>query len=342
MNKRLLPIFLLSAISTGALAQPVITSSSNPIPGDDFTYRYSNMANPGPAGAGQIWDFSAATEVPGEAPFHFSVITCAAAPDCGDYAGANLAWKINDTTHNYQLANEAGIRNIGSRSGTSANLTYTDPDQIIRYPFAYGNSYSDTMAGTYVLSMFGTTFSYNRYGTSLVQADAYGSLKTPAGTFENVLRVHRHQVIVDSQYIGGMWVPMPYTMDNYEWYSTSSHMPLYTVSIANNDGEIDQTAQWLEATTGIGSISGLQSSISVFPQPAKGTINLKFTSERAAMLSIQLTDITGRVLQTVPSKLFNAGQNETSIDVSTLSAGFYLLQLTEGAQRVAAQKIVVQ
>lgn len=74
--------------------------------------------------------------------------------------------------------------------------------------------------------------------------------------------------------------------------------------------------------------------LSVFPNPSIGTVNLKFTSEVNA--SVTVMDITGREILTYISK----GQKELQLDLSDRTNGLYLLKIKIG-QETLIRKIVL-
>lgn len=73
-------------------------------------------------------------------------------------------------------------------------------------------------------------------------------------------------------------------------------------------------------------------SIKMYPNPTSGTVNITADDN----LSIQLFDLQGRLLQTVPA----AGTNAT-LDLSQRSAGVYLIRTTSG-KGISNKKIVKQ
>ena len=72
-------------------------------------------------------------------------------------------------------------------------------------------------------------------------------------------------------------------------------------------------------------------SISVYPNPTKGTVNINCNNN---IKSVQLYDIQGRLLQT---NLIN--ENQTTIDISNQSGGVYFLKIVSD-KGIGVQKIV--
>lgn len=339
MKRKLLSLSLLTGLSATAFAQPTLTSANNPLVGDHVVFTTGNLVNPGSAGADQTWDFSAAVADPSEPPSVIDIISCAAATDCGTFPGANVVWKFSGSDYkNYQSATPTSLTNVGSKSSPTDIAVYTDGEKMLQYPFTYNNTFSDT-----IVSEISGTISMHRYGTSVVTADGYGTLKTPAGTFTNVLRVRRQLQFTDSINFGGMWIPLNYTGDQYNWYAADSRMPLYSISWTDTDGDVEKIGQWTTvSSTGIAAVAATEAKLDVFPQPAKGQLNIRFVTNQTAQVSVLLTDISGRTVLQQSAQQFPAGTNETNLDVSQLNAGIYFLQLSKDNHRIATQKVEIR
>ncbi len=74
----------------------------------------------------------------------------------------------------------------------------------------------------------------------------------------------------------------------------------------------------------------------VYPNPAKNTINLKWNINVAADAKINIMDLQGRVL--ISKVATNAAQ---SIDISKLSGGVYMAQLSSGGRQLAISRFTV-
>ena len=67
------------------------------------------------------------------------------------------------------------------------------------------------------------------------------------------------------------------------------------------------------------------SNLSLFPNPATGSISLEFFAERSTHSSIEILDLTGKPVQ-VFNRHFSAGEQSLTIDLKGLSAGLYVLR----------------
>ena len=76
----------------------------------------------------------------------------------------------------------------------------------------------------------------------------------------------------------------------------------------------------------------------VYPNPASDVLNFNFEAEEATDVMYILTDITGRVLNVSQSS--NVTNDTQSMDVSTLTAGVYLLT-AKSADKNWTEKVVI-
>jgi len=93
----------------------------------------------------------------------------------------------------------------------------------------------------------------------------------------------------------------------------------------------------LNLVTGINTLSSLQQSVSVYPNPASGAINLDASAAKAPVRYLKLYDISGRLVTTVNS----LEDQKIRLDVSALQNGSYLLKIGFDAGEVT-EKITVR
>ncbi|HZG01534.1 MAG TPA: PKD domain-containing protein, partial [Chitinophagales bacterium] len=97
----------------------------------------------------------------------------------------------------------------------------------------------------------------------------------------------------------------------------------YTVTlIATNNCGADTTSQQISVVTGIGNLAR-SIGASLYPNPTKAFATLAFEVTAAQHIRIELTDIVGRVLNTVANGTFAAGSQTLRIDTDRLANGIY-------------------
>ena len=181
MNLKLKITALLLFPAITAICQPILTGSGcNPVPGDRFVQfevgtsidSTSLKAIINLSGPNQVWDFSDKTL---SKPLNYEASdttdpTSATIPDDNVVMGLTC-YKTSSTVLS-ELANHVGRQAI-----------YSDPLDILRYPFTYLDSYTDTFESS-VPGWFPINI-----GNVHVHADGYGTLIMANSTYTNVLRL---------------------------------------------------------------------------------------------------------------------------------------------------------
>jgi hypothetical protein len=93
-------------------------------------------------------------------------------------------------------------------------------------------------------------------------------------------------------------------------------------------GRISFTKSNCSASTSIAEQS-IHSTFHAYPIPASNQLTISLSIESEASATLEVLDMTGRVLISKTS-ILNAGQNSQTLDVSALSEGNFLLQITQG------------
>ena len=108
-------------------------------------------------------------------------------------------------------------------------------------------------------------------------------------------------------------------------YSAEGYLPK-TIITQINDGE--QLIQNVQLSRSVG-IDYYDSHVKIYPNPAWDVINIDFSSSES-LQSITLYDLQGRMIET----RFIESLQQTTLDVSTLPAGSYILEITINGQKV--------
>jgi hypothetical protein len=214
-------------------SQPVLTSDAIPDIGFEFTTIYcdTNNVSEGDAGANQTWDFSDLVQDANETPLVQSYIDPANGEQSSQFPNAEFAQKA-DTGTVYYLVED----NIVKRLGTGFESGYeklTDLQDIIKFPLTMGDSYSDEFEGEIQVSTQQGTMTVYRSGTSQAEVDGYGTVITPNGTYNNVLRLKYTQTIQDSTPPVVPQAPAFVIQNEYVSYSymmTDQFLPVVTVT----------------------------------------------------------------------------------------------------------------
>lgn len=89
-----------------------------------------------------------------------------------------------------------------------------------------------------------------------------------------------------------------------------------------------------------GSISAADMLGQNYPNPFSRTATVSFTS-KGGTVTLQIFDISGRLVRTVLQKDYSPGRHEVAIDRSGLAAGNYLYRLTNGSDQATKKMIII-
>lgn len=224
--------------ASNLFAQPVLTQTNHFPAAQNLRYtRYkcdTTGIQPGNSGAAMLWDFS---------QLNLATVFIDAGtyvlPSATQYSsffpGTNIAEVFSNNQTFYYADNTDSIALLGYVTVSGANisqLNYTNPFTIMRYPFAYGDAFTDN--ATRIYSNINGTVS------NQVNADGYGTLILPNGIFDNVLRVHSQIEFADLASTGQFF---NLNDDLYEWYDGIHPKPLLSIRLrnVNNNGVLSST-----------------------------------------------------------------------------------------------------
>ena len=80
--------------------------------------------------------------------------------------------------------------------------------------------------------------------------------------------------------------------------------------------------------------------LSLFPNPARDEVNVRFVAIKAGAYDVNLYDATGKALLTQKAQ-FNEGENTASFDVMPLPRGLYVVKVSNG-EELFAQKVIIE
>lgn len=85
----------------------------------------------------------------------------------------------------------------------------------------------------------------------------------------------------------------------------------------------------------------LEESLSIFPNPADNQFRIQFDLQEATKLNIDLMNALGQKVRTLGANNFSAGQNNLSVDATSLAAGFYFVTF-RSEEGVVTRKVTIQ
>ncbi|APU95062.1 hypothetical protein BV902_00920 [Sphingobacterium sp. B29] len=221
---------------------PVITAEVDNRTGT-VTYHHSaentlSTLEPGPDGEDVSWDFS---QFKSATTTTVTVYGCPGNSNCSDFTAANrltLTAKGNvDQSFAYSIYTNSEMQRIGVKGisgSTQSKTVYSNPMTVVKYPISYGLSFEDSFEAQ-------STGILAEKGTFKSTVDAYGTLKTPMGTFNNTLRTKGELKFTTRTAAG---TPLVVESVSYTWRSPDhggTTLLLITFNTINTNGTISRT-----------------------------------------------------------------------------------------------------
>jgi hypothetical protein len=317
-------------------------STNNPVPGDGFIGHVvdTNGVTMGAAGPSVTWNFAALVDHAFDTVYYY---TCPTTPACDSFSTSNVV-AFNHIYYGYDTTSSSAFAGVGIDSG-GRDFHITGTYDILVYPYTFNTLHKDTSTITY--SPTTGVYAFQATYQNMV-GDGYGTLILPTGTFTNVLRIHRTAIVHDSIEITGLFSEVTTVQtDFYEWYDTTGfHNPLYTITYDTTSTGVSYVSSAVYYKTGppLGLNNSVVNgnSLAVYPNPVSDVINVNFSLTASDDATITLTDLMGRIVNTLTYNKLNSGLNKASIPTSTLPPGIYLLRLQSSSGYNTTQKVVVE
>ncbi|HTA63492.1 MAG TPA: T9SS type A sorting domain-containing protein [Bacteroidia bacterium] len=329
------------AFSNAVLAQTTITTAVLPQVG--YTYNMAADTNhldvptftvsAGSATA-QTWDYSTLFANTYAAPLSF--VTPAGNPGASSFPNSTLAADQGGGTWAYLKTGASGLLVDGANAviptGTTSTTAIVDyvPDEIlIPTPFTLNSAVTNVYAATFTVTTSGVTATVHHRAHRTITADAFGSLKTPAGTYANTLRIKTYEITSDSIFVFGANYQDQYdTTTTYNWAQNTADARLMEIDF-NKKGAVTKASYLQSFTNAINDIKHFELATNLYPNPASTFAILAYENESSAKVSASIFDVTGRQVATLLNNQQQAAGKQTlAIDVVNLPQGLYMVQLT--------------
>ncbi len=357
MKKTLALGFLLGCFSLDA--QITINQNDMPDVGDTIRVSYAGSTNVDHTltGANYLWDFSTLVPnaqeriefiAPTALPFNFlaDLGTLNPSPDSIPFIG-----DVPTNFIDYFKNGSSGYRQIGSSfdyapiGSFSIPVIFSSSDYIYRFPLQYGNLDSSNSAYGIPLPSIGY-IGQNRKRVN--EVDGWGTLITPYGTFQ-VLRIKSIVNATDTISLDsttGFTIPRPQEIQ-YKWLANGMDIPILEIDVQllfNNEviSAITYQDSIRDSVFQVGLAEPIKniSSLAIYPNPVANQATLSYNLINPSQVTMRIFDITGKSIQTTDLGQQSIGKQQFSIDVTSLSAGVYFIQIDTGTA-IYAQRLVV-
>jgi hypothetical protein len=207
----------------------------------------------------------------------------------------------------------------------------TNNEKMMNYPYAVGNSLTDTFDGMLTFTYAGQPQNPSCTGNVFTTVDGQGTLLLPGGTsMSNVLRYRTTDTIFATVNFLGNNLPIELVRNQYEYYDlANSTLPvfMYTrVIIQAQGGTTPLNKQTIVLssvlpTAFVGLENTTISNINMYPNPSEGSIHFSGITGEA---SIEIFDLSGK-------KVLSKANIMSSTEISTdnIEKGMYTVMLRD-------------
>ncbi|MEO1263830.1 MAG: T9SS type A sorting domain-containing protein [Bacteroidota bacterium] len=339
--------FILTISFLQLIAQPTINASWAPGIGDqvvDVVGTNANSLNEGNSGANAVWDYSGVAQDPNVPVAGFEYADPAVSSFASIFPDATIAVVVSGTDPNtlpttfYKASNDQ-FELLGNALPMTS-LVYSDPQVLMQFPFSFGDSFQDDFAAT--LDALGIMSFLS--GDVVVTADAHGTITTPKGTFNNVIRIKTEMNRTDSiDFAPGSYSLVKETIVTYSWYGNTIGNNIANLSITNGEtitvtagtvftDEIPETRafSWND-TSGPNSLEEINGTLpfeinNFGPNPVDNNFRINIASEINGQVEMEIINHLGQIINRQTSTMFS-GTNELEVSMENMPSGNYFIKL---------------
>ncbi len=280
-------------------------------------------------GAGATWDYSQLLGYYGQTR-DLQVIDATTSTFNTIFTTSTKGFKVQNAITNFF--------NSTASDRTSQGFVYEEPtlgvltadfsgnnEKMMNYPYALGNSLTDTFDGTLSFTYAGQPQNPTCTGNIHTSIDGQGTLLLPGGTsMSNVLRYQTTDSIFATVNFLGNNIPIELIRNQYEYYDLANNtLPvfMYTrVIIQAQGGTTPLNKQTIVLssvlpTAFVGLENNALSNLSMYPNPSEG--NIRF-SGITGVAHIEIIDLSGKKVFTQKNVI-----NQDEISTGNLETGMY-------------------
>jgi len=362
MKKIYLSLFTILGLATITIAQPTITSTNfTPSIGDSQLYNVAdtNSVLDNTTGANVTFNYTGLAGYGQSQTQH--IVDPATTFYASDFPGATTADTTDGSAINTNYSQLFSTDSI-TKSGIVANVTTygtvvvkynQDPEITMKFPFNYGDNYTDNYAGLFTIVAYGQTT--NGSGTTTVDADAWGTLDLPFGvSIDSVLRVKTTENLVTDTIV----IPLPpitilpvvISAEYINYYKPSiSKYPLLSFinGTYTQDNNTLDSSRVIISQYPIASLTSIEEkaseiNVELFPNPSNnGLTTLSFELENSTAVTIEILNAVGQSVKQLFSGNLAQGENNLKIKTSDLSKGLYFVNINID-NKITTTKLLIE
>lgn len=289
-------MLIISLFSLFVYAQPVINYADFNPNGTSNVYTVSPIGfTTGLSGENQTWNYSNLTLNSSGTTTSTVVLS---APFANSFPEANYFVKSSTNGSDfytiYKLTNTK-LETLGITTNSSVLVNFSpNPQTQFEFPYNYNLLINDA---------YSTTNDPNANDPFSIIYDAYGTLITPFGTYNNVIRTKK----------------MDGVFPLYTWYTVNP--TLAVLSARFGSGGVNLVTFYEHTNLSINQNKLFEFTIS--PNPTSNNIAIKNTKNLNEVINYEIYDLTGRV---VKKNIANANEN---INIEELQSGNYVIKISD-------------
>ncbi len=341
---------MLCTFSLVTFAQPTITQNANHQVNDELMVYDADASaiNQGASGADITWNFQD-LEVLDSLKATF--INPESSPYGATFLNTNIAIEYEKPywlssyalTYEFYSFVNSNLTRLGIVNNGDDLVTYDNSQILLAYPFTYGSGNEDTYSADYLSGANNII----EEGTITLEGDAYGTLKLPYGTIDNVLRI---KTIMDyTQDIDGV-LELTYHVETYAWYHPSSSYPLLYIYTEQLDGgNAFKKVKYsnnnvVNIAVGVNDITRHDFSLTSYPNPATNNevVTVAYELDKPAQVQVNVYNMLGQLMTPLENAQRNAGQHNLQLSLKEYPRGVYFVELTTSDEKRQMIKILVQ
>jgi len=341
--KKIIALASVLFLTTEGFSQTSLTYQKNALQfGDSVQSHEFVYTSPGNDGANQIWDFSKIVYTSKNQTANVKNTPSAILEDVGSY---NTILSESGYEYYFDLSESALIL----KGYTSADLStiYTDPILKMKYPFAFGEKYTDAFAGH---ALFKKVTQISFTGDYTVSADAYGTLIAPDRTYTNVLRLTITKNSIQTNPCSTIKADQTF----YYWYAEGYRYPVLTLNYKSTQQNADepiieksgfynqQQSNNNTVATGIDDQQNADFALNSYPNPFYDIVSYSYFLRKPMNVSIEFFDMSGKLNDfIIDNQIQTDGIHNGEVDAKalTLVPGVYYIRFTFD-DKVIVKKVV--
>lgn len=326
--KKLITISTIFLTCNLASAQIQLTSALGYMPGDAYQLQSCVALESNLGASGANVNVNLANLTPSGSPLSANFTQVAGTPYAGTYPSATVVSPVTSTGgtsgYSYYKLTSSRLELVGIAT-SQYTMVYSDPMMLSSYPMNYGDSVGDIFAASYeangVLTM--------RNGWVTMEADAWGTITTPTGTFP-YLRVKIEQNIADTFLMMGDIIGFSNSQTiSFNYMATGWKTPVYSYSEIYSGFGNSVSASYALSSSGQTALNEQPNkieSVDAYPNPAQDEVNFMLPANpMATQVTVKVADITGKTV--CLHDLETANHPSVKLDTKSLTTGLYFAEL---------------